>query len=356
MSTPIRVLIVENSEDDALLLLEALRHGGYEPEFERVQTAESMRTALRGRDWDLILCDYSMPVFDAPAALRVLQETARDLPFIIVSGIVGEEVAIEALKLGADDYLLKQNLIRLIPAIERSLKDAESRRRHSAAERMTKLIMAHSFDIIWVLDEYGRHLDTSAASLQVLGYDPEELVGQDAFQHVHPDDLPLCRKAFEDAIAGNAVRDFECRSVRKDGRIIHMMWSAYWSPDDRLLFVVGRDITERKRAEGALHLAAERIQLAAQVGKMGIWEVDLATGIPIWDDQMYRLYGLTRGAAPDGFERWHRRFHPEDAARAKSELQEALENPGTPLESEFRIIREDDGRTCHIRRHAHRGA
>ena len=128
MGKLLRVLIVEDSEDDALLLLRELKRGGYDVQFERVETARAMLAALAQKTWDLILSDYSLPEFNAPQALEVLKASDLDLPFIIISGTIGEETAVAALKAGANDFLTKGNFARLGPAIERELREAESRR------------------------------------------------------------------------------------------------------------------------------------------------------------------------------------------------------------------------------------
>src|SRR4051794_27361393 len=104
MSVPLRVLLVEDSEDDCALLLRALRRGGYEPEYTRVDTAEAMRTALTAAPWDVVISDHRMPQFSAPAALTLLQESGLELPFLIVSGTIGEEIAVEAMRAGAHDF------------------------------------------------------------------------------------------------------------------------------------------------------------------------------------------------------------------------------------------------------------
>src|SRR5256886_1559980 len=114
MPNPLNVLIVEDDERDAALLLRELRRGGYEPVFERVQTREDLRTALEGRAWDIVLSDYSMPRFSAPEALSIVRENGHELPFIIVSGTVGEEVAVEAMRAGAHDFMPKGTLARLL--------------------------------------------------------------------------------------------------------------------------------------------------------------------------------------------------------------------------------------------------
>jgi PAS domain S-box-containing protein len=145
MSNRLRVLIVEDQEDDATLLLRELKRGGYDVTFERVDTSADMRSALANHTWDVIVSDYSMPMFDAPAALGVLHEFGLDLPFIISSGTVGEETAVAALRAGAHDFFVKGNLTRLIPAIEREMREAQIRsERRQATEELIALYNATS--------------------------------------------------------------------------------------------------------------------------------------------------------------------------------------------------------------------
>jgi len=128
MTKLLNILIVEDNEDDCLLVLRELRKGGYEPVFKRVDTAEAMLQALQQRPWDVIVSDYLMPKFSGLAALSILHDMGLDLPFIIVSGNIGEDIAVRAMKAGAHDYIIKGNFTRLIPAIERELRDADVRR------------------------------------------------------------------------------------------------------------------------------------------------------------------------------------------------------------------------------------
>ena len=134
MSQHLRILIEEDSEDDAQLLLRELRRGGLEVDSRRVDTADALREALANQEWDLVISDFSLPQFSAPEALKLLQESGLDLPFIIVSGTIGEETAVAALKAGAHDFLVKGSMPRLIPAIQRELKDAETRRKRREAD------------------------------------------------------------------------------------------------------------------------------------------------------------------------------------------------------------------------------
>jgi len=136
----LRILLVEDSEDDAQLLLREIKRGGYDVEFERVETANAMKTALARQMWDVIICDYSLPQFGAQQALALLKESGHDLPFIIVSGTIGEESAVSALKAGAHDFIVKGSLARLIPAIQREMKDASVRHEQRQRERELEAI------------------------------------------------------------------------------------------------------------------------------------------------------------------------------------------------------------------------
>ncbi|HEX4350364.1 MAG TPA: ATP-binding protein [Verrucomicrobiae bacterium] len=131
---PLRVLIVDDSENDAILLLRALRKAGYEPVFERVSTAPAMRTALEKQKWEIVISDYEMPQFGGLEALQTLKESGLDLPFILVSAAVSEETAVAAMKAGAHDYIMKRKLARLGPAIERELREAQTRIARKEAE------------------------------------------------------------------------------------------------------------------------------------------------------------------------------------------------------------------------------
>jgi diguanylate cyclase (GGDEF)-like protein len=131
---PLRALIVEDSEDDTTLLLRELRRGGYEPEYARVETAEAMSAELSTHTWDIIFSDFSMPHFNAFDALALLCSTELDLPFIVVSGTIGEDRAVIAMKSGAHDYILKGNLKRLVPAVERELREAHNREERRKAD------------------------------------------------------------------------------------------------------------------------------------------------------------------------------------------------------------------------------
>ncbi len=140
----LKILIAEDSEDDALLVARELRQGGYSSlEMQRVDSAEDMQTALDAQGWDLIIADHNMPNFDSCDALMLARQHAPDIPFIVVSGSIGEEVAVDAMKSGAHDYVMKNNLTRLVPAIKRELREAENRRDHQLAEAKLRHLAYH---------------------------------------------------------------------------------------------------------------------------------------------------------------------------------------------------------------------
>jgi DNA-binding NtrC family response regulator len=138
MNLHLRILIIEDSEDDMFLMLRALRglrQVGYQLDYLRVDTPKAMQAALAQQTWDIVIADYTLPTFNAPAALQLLKEQQPDVPFIIVSGTIGEEIAVAAMKAGANDYLIKGNLARLLPAVERELREAAERKKQHRTEQ-----------------------------------------------------------------------------------------------------------------------------------------------------------------------------------------------------------------------------
>jgi signal transduction histidine kinase len=139
MSTALRVLLVEDSENDAALIVHHLDAAGYDVGWERVETAGQMRAALGQPDWDIVIADYKLPGFDAPAALAILQQTGLDLPFTVVSGHIGEETAVALMRAGAHDYIMKDHLARLAPVVEREIGEARMRRERRRGEEKLRL-------------------------------------------------------------------------------------------------------------------------------------------------------------------------------------------------------------------------
>src|SRR3990172_2235417 len=189
MTTSLAVLMVEDSESDAQLIIRLLKKAGYDVVSEQVETAEQMRAAWGKGAWDIVISDYSLPQFDGRAALTLLRETGQDIPFIVVSGAIGEETAAAMMKAGAHDYLLKGNLARLAPAVERELAQAETRRERTRAEQALRerehrlsSIYDTVADVIFHLavEKGGRHrfISVNQAFRSVTGLDEDQVVGK----------------------------------------------------------------------------------------------------------------------------------------------------------------------------------
>jgi two-component system cell cycle sensor histidine kinase/response regulator CckA len=232
MSVPLRLLLVEDNENDAVLIVRELTRGGYEIAHERVCDAGSMRAALDRQSWDLVLSDHSMPQFSGRAALQVLRERHPDVPFIFVSGTIGEDAAVEAMRMGAQDYLSKSNLRRLVPAIQRELREAEGRRERHRAEaalresehRFEKVFQASPVGITISTLTEGRYLDVNAAFLRMIGRTREEVVGHTAFDIEFWRD-PADRARIMERLrsSGGAAQEIETTVQAKDGALRHVL-------------------------------------------------------------------------------------------------------------------------------------
>ena len=264
---PLRVLIVENSEDDALLLLRELQRAGYSPISERVETAEGMAAALT-QQWDIILADYNMPHFNVPAALDLLKKNGQDIPFIIVSGNIGEEAAVAAMRAGASDYIMKGNMARLAPAIERELREAAGRRERKRAEelsvRLGKILDNSPIEIYIIHADTFRIMHVNQFALRNLGYTTEELM------HMIPLDFKpeITREQFAQLVAplrsGERELVFhETLHKRRDGTRYPVETRLHFSrfQSEPAFVAIAQDITERKRSEETLFQEKERAQV-----------------------------------------------------------------------------------------------
>ena len=272
MSEPRRILIVEDSPDDAELSIRALRRAGIDLTFQRVETPEAMRKALAEGTWDLVIADYSIPRFNGLAALKMLRESGLDLPFILVSGTVGEDVAVEAMKDGADDYVLKSNLARLPLAVERELRDSEVRVERNRAEARYRSLVDRVPVGLFRISPAGDILEFNPALIDMLGFqDGDSLKKADVAElWLRPEE----RARFEAVIEREGVvKNFEMEMRRRDGSIIWCEQSARAVYD--AAGKVGHwegvlvDVTSRKVAEEEANRARDRVRdLALETARL----------------------------------------------------------------------------------------
>ena len=300
---PLDVLLVEDSADDGELMLLELRRAGYAPAAERVETAAGFRAALAARAWDVILCDNAMPGLDAQRSLDLLRESGRDVPLVVVSGTIGEERAVELMRAGATDFVMKGSLGRLAPAVEREVRQAAERRERRRAEREARdlaAIVASSDDAIVGKTLGGTVTSWNAGAERLYGYAAGDIVGRSISTLISPDRPDEEADLLGRVARGERVEHFETERVRKDGTRVHVSVTLSPVRDDAGRVVgasaIARDITPRRRAE---RRAKDEAQVADTLNRLALTlaaELDLRTLVQAVTDEATRLSDAAFGA------------------------------------------------------------
>jgi two-component system, cell cycle sensor histidine kinase and response regulator CckA len=350
MGKPLRVLNIEDSESDAILLERHLAAAGYDVSLERVHTKNGMEATLKSDVWDVVLCDYTMPGFDALGAYKVLLDSGHDIPFIIISGTVGEERAVDALLNGAHDFIPKSNLTRLIPAIERELTEAENRRERRAAEEELRLsegryreLFEYAPDGIIIASPESYYLNANPGMCKMLGYQHSELIGMHATDIVAASETKDLDVALAEVMTATEYSD-EWSFKRKDGSKFVGHVIARILPDGNLLTMV-RDITERKVSEEKLNRSQANLSKAQQIAHLGSWEMDLPLEdggeSPLrWSDEVFRIFGYRAGEIEVTNENFFLAAHPDDRENIRAAMATAI-NEGQNYSLDHRIILPD---------------
>ena len=251
---PVRLVLVEDMPMEAEIAVRQLESGGFSCNWKRVDSEALLRRTLSETTPDLILSDFTLPGFDGISALEIAHEVSPETPFIFLSGTIGEERAIDALQRGAYDYVLKTNMARLVPAVRRALNDSSIRRARVALEQQLRDIVVTSQDWIWEHDRDGKFTFCSDSVRSILGYAPEDVLGTNAAQFVHPEDLAALDFAMHTLGANQRT------ATNLQARWRHRNGSYRWLERNMLVLmgeggqVAGfrgseRDFTERRRQE-----------------------------------------------------------------------------------------------------------
>src|SRR5882724_11035448 len=306
MTQPLHILHLEDDPDYAELVKTLLIQEGIQAQVTLVTNRDQFEAALANGTYDLILADYLLPSYNGIEALRYVKHSGSETPFLLVSGTIGEQAAIESLKAGATDYVLKHWPDRLVPSIRRAVQEAQEREQRRRVEtelirreKYFRALTGNALDVLTVLNREGLFLYNSPSIMRVLGYEPKELASRNAFSLVHPDDLPRVWQGFEEGL-----KDPE-RTVTLEFRIQHRDGSWRYLEavgQNRLVdleiagvVVNSRDVTDRKNAEESLREGEKQYRLIFDGNPTPMWIFDQETlAFLEVNDAALRNYGYSR--------------------------------------------------------------
>jgi PAS domain S-box-containing protein len=349
MPHPLRILSIEDDPNDTKLIQDLLEAEGIVCEVTRVDTQAALLASVEQGGIDLILADYTLPSFDGISALKFAMKVCPDVPFIFVSGTLGEEVAVEALKIGATDYVLKTRLSRLVPSMRRALREATQRAEQRRAEESLRhnetylaeaqrLSRTGSFG--W--DVSSGEIYWSEETYKIFEYDRVvkptlELV----FRRTHPDDRDRVQQTIDNACEARAELDFEHRLLVPDGSIKHLrVLARALETSSGTLEYVGAvmDVTAAKRAEETLRESEAYLAEAQRISHTGSWALVPATGkIRYWSKECNRVLGFDPHGGQPRFETFFERIHPDDQAKVR-EISDIVGAEKAEFELKYRIV------------------
>lgn len=353
-----RLLLLEDSEDDAELTIAALKRDGLAFEIRVVATRGEYLNALNEGGWSAIISDDQLPGFNGIQALRLLRERDADLPFILHSGTIGEARAVEAMRAGANEYVMKNDLGRLAPAIEREVRDADARRERKRLQRDLKAAEARYHRAfrnapigICSADAKGFIFDANGEYCRMVGRPADVVLGSHFTLLIPEADRAAAVVRYEEFLRSPGMHaQYERRYCHPGGsiRIATVTMSKVLTDEQELesVVVLANDVTALRTAEERARLSKEQLDEAQVIANVGSWEHDLVTNTISWSAGLRRVHGF--GDAEPALEKVYETILPEDRERVRA-LIESAPSASEPFSIDYRILRDGEVRTLHRR-------
>ena len=350
MRNPLRILSIEDDPKDSKLIQDLLESEDIVCEVTRVDTQAALLASLKQGGIDLILADYTLPSFDGLSALKLAMKACPEVPFIFVSGTLGEEIAIEALKVGATDYVLKTRLSRLAPSVLRALREAGDRSERKQADEKLRRSEAYLTEAqrLSQTGSFGCNLSTgemfwSEETFRIYGYDQStQPAVERVLQRVHPEDKPLVQEQIEQASRGGKDCNVECRLLLPDDSIKHVRIVAHASKNEPgIIEFIGSvmDVTATKHADEKLRRSEAYLAEAQKLSHTGSFGWDVSSGEIFWSQETFRIFGY-EPAPKAKIDMVVQRTHPEDRL-AVQQLIERVSREKTEFDFEHRLLMPD---------------
>ena len=361
MISPIRILYLEDDPKDAELVQATLEAEGLACEVTRVEHESDFLASLKRGGFELIFADYTLPSYDGVSALKIAKEISPEVPFIFVTGTLGEEVAIEALKLGATDYVFKTRLSRISPAVRRALREAEEKSELKRAEEALReseqsfrLIFDSIPGLIAVQTAAGELELVNRQLLEYFGKTLQELKAWSTNDTVHPDDLPSVIAAWRRSVETGYPYDHEHRIRRADGvyRWFQVRGLPLRDAEGRIVrwYELFADVHDRKKAEEALRQNEVYLAEAQRLSHTGSFGWHVSNGKINWSDETFRIFEIET-TAETTLERAFERIHPEDRHLVRQTIDSAAREK-RDFDFEHRLLM-PDGSVKHVRAVGH---